>query len=191
MKRLLIISSMIFSGNLIASSSLYNLNVDVGSDFIYSNSNYNAFKNEPTNDYYRTYGLEDLYIDAELSHSNGVRLKASLRPDALIERQTNSVVPTEFDTRAGVVHVAKSDLRFLNTYELSYSPNKNFDLGVGVYFDFEANRQAYVPTLEFGLNTIFSSKSSPLLQCVGLIRRILIAMLILIQYQDPKWNYLS
>ena len=47
-----------------------------------------------------------------------------------------------------------SKLKFLNTYELSFSPNDNFDVFVGVFYDFAKNEMAYEPILEFGLNTI-------------------------------------
>ena len=97
------------------------------SNFIYYNSNYNAFSNEPSNGYYRTYGLEEIYIDTRIDNTNGLKFEASFRPDALIERQVDQENPSEYDTRAGVVYVSMSELRFLNTYELSFSPNENFE----------------------------------------------------------------
>ena len=61
------------------------MTLNSGSDFIYYNSNYNAFNNDSTNGYYRTYGLEQMFLDVDVEHSNGVRFETSLRPDALDE----------------------------------------------------------------------------------------------------------
>ena len=136
----------------------YKYDIAAGSDIIYYNSNYNAFKNIPSNGYYRTYGLEEMYIDTKIDSSNGLKFQASLRPDAFIDRQVDQESPTEYDTRAGVVYVSMSKLKFLNTYELSFSPNDNFDVFVGVFYDFAKNEMSLRAYLRIWLKHHFSSK---------------------------------
>ncbi len=160
MKILILLSLLIYSKSSLASVVPYKYDIEAGSNFIYYNSNYNAFSNEPSNGYYRTYGLEEIYIDTKIDNTNGLKFEASFRPDALIERQVDQENPTEYDTRAGVVYVSMSELKFLNTYELSFAPNDNFEAFIGVFYDFAKNEMAYEPILEFGLNTIFPQKYS-------------------------------
>ena len=128
MKILILFSLLIYSHASLASMVPYRYDIAAGSDIIYYNSNYNAFKNIPSNGYYRTYGLEEMYIDTKINSFNGLKFQASFRPDALIDRQVDQESPTEYDTRAGVVYVSMSKLKFLNTYEFSFSPNDNFDV---------------------------------------------------------------
>ena len=160
MKRFLYLSTLISASAVTAAVDPFTYTLNSGSDFIYYNSNYNAFNNDSTNGYYRTYGLEQMFLDVDVEHSNGVRFETSLRPDALVARQGNVENPTEYDTRAGRVYVPMSDLKFLNTYKLAFAPNKNFEVAIGVEFDFAKNQRAYEPMLEFGLNTLFPQKYS-------------------------------